>query len=55
MTRSQEIYAETLNLLGSDIPDKTIQDILDHEHALADPGFEKVLEGRQKAAMVATN
>lgn len=54
MTESQEVYATTLNILGSDIVvDKTIQDIVDHEHELADPEFTKVLKSRREAAAVA--
>ena len=52
MTKAQEIYAETLNLLGSDpgVPSE-IQVILDNEHAKASPDFASVLAERAKAAL----
>lgn len=46
MTRSEEVYVQTLNLLGSDVPDKELQEIIDHEHALADPAFARTLAKR---------
>lgn len=46
MTQAQETYAATLNLLGSDVLDPVLQEIVDHEHALADPEFQKLLEER---------
>lgn len=55
MTKSAEIYATTLNLCGSSIPDQAFQDILDEEHALLDPAFKKTLEGRRKTAVVASD
>lgn len=53
MTRSEETYAILLNMLGSDIPDQEFQDIVDNEHALLDPRFKEILEGRRKALEVA--
>ena len=50
MTRAEQVYAETLNLLGSDVPDEVIQDIVDWEHALADPIFSRTLAERWAAA-----
>jgi hypothetical protein len=46
MTHSEEVYVQTLNLLGSDVLDGTLQEIVDHEHALADPAFARVLAKR---------
>lgn len=34
MTRAQEVYADTLNLLGSDVLPPDIQKIVDAEHEL---------------------
>jgi hypothetical protein len=52
MTRAWEVYASTLSLFaGSDIlteDDRAIQDILDHEHALADPDFKAALAEQKK-------
>ncbi len=41
MTKAQEIYVATLNLLGSDPEPDYIQVLLDEEHAAADPGYRK--------------
>lgn len=46
MTRSEEIYASTLNLLGSDVQEPEIQDMVDREHAAASPDFSAVLKSR---------
>lgn len=46
MTQAERVYAETLNLLGSDPVDSSVQEALDHEHALADPVFARVLAKR---------
>lgn len=48
MTKPEEVYVSTLNLLGSDVRTPLMQDIVDHEHALADSVFEAELERRQK-------
>ena len=49
MTGPERVYAETLNLLGSDvIADEKLQDTIDQEHAAADPGFARALAKRQK-------
>lgn len=51
MTRAQAIYGDTMNLLGSDpLPkgQEEIQEMLDREHAEADPAFKKLLEERAK-------
>lgn len=37
MTEKEEIYVETLNLFGSDFEPDEIQELLDAEHAAADP------------------
>lgn len=56
MTYSEEVYAVTLNTLGSTpYHDPFVQDIVDQEHALADPKFRDTLEGRRKALLVAAN
>lgn len=47
MNKAQEVYAETLNLLGSDVLVPEIQELVDQEHAEADPVFKAVLEGRK--------
>ncbi len=46
MTKAQEVYGETLNLLGSDPLDPDLQAIVDAEHAAADPAFELLLTER---------
>lgn len=46
MTKLEEAYAETLNMLGSEVLDPLMQDIVDHEHALADPRFARELARR---------
>jgi hypothetical protein len=52
MTRAWEVYASTLALFaGSDVlteSDRELQDILDREHALADPDFKAALAERKK-------
>ena len=51
MTRAQEIYADTLNLLGSDLltdGQSEIQEMLDREHAAADPLFKQELEKQKE-------
>jgi hypothetical protein len=54
MTKSQEVYATTLNILGSDVfDDVVVQGIVDHEHELADPEFTNVLKSRREAPAVA--
>lgn len=51
MTRAEQIYAETLNLLGSDLTDvPEIREVLDQEHAAADPAFARVLAKRHTMA-----
>lgn len=37
MTQEENVYADTLNLLGSDFEPPEIQEALDKEHAKADP------------------
>jgi hypothetical protein len=52
MTKAQEVYGDTLNLLGSDPEMPTeIQQIIDHEHAEAFPAFALVLDRRESAAL----
>lgn len=46
MTKLEEAYIDTLNLLGSDVREPLMQEIVDHEHALADPVFEAELKRR---------
>lgn len=47
MTKAQEVYADTLNLIGSDLDEEpTLRRLLDHEHELADPAFELILAER---------
>lgn len=47
MTKLEEAYVSTLNLMGSDIVrDPEMQAIIDHEHALADPLFARELAQR---------
>jgi hypothetical protein len=54
MTKAQEVYATTLNILGSDVFDDVIvQAVVDHEHELADPEFTAVLKSRREAYAVA--
>lgn len=48
MTKSEEVYASTLNLLGSDVLAPFMQDIVDREHALADSSFEAELKRRHE-------
>jgi hypothetical protein len=47
MTKAEEVYAETLNLLGSDPLEPELQELVDREHAAADPAFARVLAKRQ--------
>lgn len=44
MTKAEEAYFATLNLLGSDVQPPEIQKLLDREHALADPNFAAYLK-----------
>ncbi len=53
MTYAQEVYNETLNLLGSDVRSPEMQALVDHEHELADPEFKALLESRRGAPAVA--
>lgn len=48
MTRAEEVYADTLNLIGSDIvkDEGVIREVLDYEHALADPHFASIMAQR---------
>lgn len=55
MTNTEKIYAETLNLLGSDVLDATLQEIVDQEHAAADPGFKRELEKREALKVLTVN
>lgn len=52
MTRAEEVYADTLNLLGSDPLIPPIQEAVDHEHALADPAFARVLTARHELTVI---
>jgi len=44
MTEAEHVYFGTLNLLGSDVEPPEIQEMLDREHAKADPAFARHLE-----------
>lgn len=55
MTKLEEAYADTLNILGSDILDSEMQAIVDHEHALADPRFARELAKRWTVNRLLTN
>ena len=46
MTHDQEVYAATLNLLGTGVCEPDLQAALDQEHVLADPAFKEVLAQR---------
>lgn len=50
MTREQSVWGQMLNLMGSDICTKEIQDILDDEHAKLDPKFKALLTARRAKA-----
>lgn len=39
MTKLEEVYVDTLNLLGSDPLGPELQEVVDREHAAADPCF----------------
>ena len=47
MTKAEEVYVSTLNLLGSDPEPECVQDLLDGEHMLADPEFAERLKERK--------
>lgn len=50
MTKSELVYGDTLNLLGTVLFDnKDIQDMIDREHAAASPSFKRELAKRVKA------
>jgi hypothetical protein len=54
MTKAQETYCTTLNLLGSDLEvPPEIQSMVDREHAAADPEFKHVLDLRSAESLVA--
>lgn len=53
MTKAQEVYADTLNLLGSDPLGPELQDTVDAEHAAADPAFELILSKRREQRILA--
>ncbi len=46
MTKAEAVYADTLNLLGSDPLDPELQRIVDAEHASADPAYAAKLWGQ---------
>ncbi len=52
MTRQEEVYADTLNLFGSDFSPPLIQDLIDYEHGLADPEFARRKAEALRAALV---
>jgi hypothetical protein len=39
MTKEENVYADTLNLFGSDPEPQVVQDLLDAEHGAADPEY----------------
>lgn len=49
MTKAEAVYAETLNLLGSDPLGPELQRLLDAEHAAADPRYAAKLQNRLTA------
>lgn len=51
MTEKEQVYVQTLNLLGSDFEPDEIQAALDAEHAAADPQWwaDKVREKERNA------
>lgn len=55
MSREEDVYLTTLNLLGSDFEPPEIQEILDREHGLADPAWLKAKKEREKAKAEAVN
>lgn len=55
MTKLMEAYADTLNLLGSDVLDDDLQAVVDHEHELADPEFARLLKARRDATALVTS
>lgn len=55
MTKKQLVYIDTLNLLGSDLRDPLLQEIVDHEHALADPRFAREMAKRCTVKRLATD
>lgn len=48
MTKAQEVYLSTLNLLGTGVLAGELQDVVDREHAAADPIFETELQKRHR-------
>lgn len=55
MTKAQEVYATILNVLGSDVVENDpLQDIVDCEHAMADPAFARELAKRTTLQSIAT-
>lgn len=50
MTKTETAFYETLNMLGSDVLDETMQRIVDSEHAKADPLFAETLRVRKLTA-----
>lgn len=51
MTKAEEAYVTTLNLFGSDFEPPKIQEMIDTEHALADPTFAEKLRARRLTAV----
>lgn len=54
MDQRIENWVSNLNIFGTDIEPSDIQEMLDNEHAKADPAYAKMLEDRQGAAGAAT-
>lgn len=46
MTKALEVYASTLNLLGTGVLEPELQETIDREHAEADPDFKALLDQR---------
>jgi hypothetical protein len=53
MTKKQMVYADTLNLLGTGVNTRELQDTIDREHARADRRYRAILKARQAAEKVA--
>lgn len=55
MTKAQEVYGDTLNLLGCGLVESPeLREALDKEHAAADPAFELILAERERQGTFVT-
>lgn len=50
MTHEEDVYVQTLNLLGTDVEPDWLQDALDREHRKADPDWICVRKPEERAA-----